>query len=118
MFEQLTQDEKRTVFKALKTLIESPLGVHEFYNGDKSHPFLSLEGGMYHGEDVQAAPENTPIFRMLSELSDALKSRNDTEYVWWYDFATWRSFCEFCRECHKHDVANTGVTMGESQETR
>ena len=113
MFKQLSQDERKTIFKGLKTLIESPLGVHEFYNGDKGHPYHSLEKGMYDGTDVQATPENTPIFRMLSEISQELKASGDTDYVWWFDFTTWKAFCEFCRECQKNDVAKTGVNVDE-----
>ena len=114
MFEQLSQDDKRTVFKALKTLIESPLGAHEFYNGDRMHPYQSRDGGEYAETDVRATPENTPLYRMLSELSQALKDAGDIDYAWWYDFCDWQDFCVFCRDCHTREVAATGVEVSDS----
>lgn len=103
MFEQLSLADKRTVFKALRTLIESDLGRHEFYNGDKSHPYLSCRG-MYHATDVQATPDDSPLYLMLSELSAELKDAGDIDYVWWYDFTEWDAFCRFCHECQQKDV--------------
>ena len=63
MFELLTMDDKQTVFKGLKALIESPRGAYEFYNGDKSHPFHFLPGRMYDGRDMQATPRDRRIQR-------------------------------------------------------
>lgn len=112
MFEQLTHEDRRTVFKGLKTLLESPLGCHEFYNGDKGHPAVSsIKGGGYAGKVQQATSENTGIYRMLAELSQDLKGAGDTGDAWWYDFSEWAAFCEFCRECHQKDVGATGADM-------
>ena len=103
MFDKLTTEERQIVFKALKTLIESPNGKSEFYNRDRLHPYASQKGYSYFEKPEQATPKNMPLFKMLSELSVSLKAANDFDYEWWFDFTDWNSFCTFCRTCCEND---------------
>ncbi|MBL8029001.1 MAG: toll/interleukin-1 receptor domain-containing protein [Fibrobacteres bacterium] len=88
------------IYQALKGLLEANSGVG-FHNADQGHPqYRMFANGQSAPWDNADGPEQNRLFQLLSKLSKSLKARNDTGYIWWYDFSDWQSFCKFAVDAY------------------
>jgi hypothetical protein len=93
MIDNLSQDEKYLIFKALTHSIRSNSGIG-FHNSDQGHPAYELGA---QGADSAAwgdSPERNCLFQLLTSFDPTYHEDEGP------NLSTWQRFCAFAVESH------------------
>ena len=85
-------------YLALKALIDKSDG-HYFHNADMGHP-VYIAGALGKGQEpweYADSPNKNRLYKKIKKASEELKKSDYPveEYIWWYDFESWQSFCKY-----------------------
>ena len=85
-------------YLSLKALIDIGDGRY-FHNADMGHPVYiagAVDKGQEPWEYADGPEQNTLYIRLKEASKELLESGYSVdEYIWWYDFDTWKSFCKY-----------------------